>query len=432
MRIGYVSNVYPAISNTFILREVMALREAGVDVQTVSIRTAPPEHLLSELDRRAAAETVTVLPAKPSQLVRAHARAFIKRPGRYLRTLQLALRLSPAGLRGRVWQVFYFLEAMVVWDTFERRGIRHLHAHFANVACDVVLLASHYGDRAGGERWSFSFTVHGPGEFYELAQNRLKEKARRAAMVVCISHFARSQVMGLVEEDEWDKLSIVHCGVDPAAFTAPEREPDPSRPIRILNVGRLVPVKGQAVLLEALSRLIRRGVDADLVIIGDGPDRPALEAVVRRLGLQDRVTLAGAIGQDEIRDFYRAADIFCMSSFAEGLPVVLMEAMAMELAVVSTQIMGIPELVEHEANGLLLLPADPAGLADALERLVTDRDLRHELARRGREKVVRDFDSASSARQLAELYRTMPGVDGRVINDPERDLVPAAAGHARG
>jgi colanic acid/amylovoran biosynthesis glycosyltransferase len=226
---------------------------------------------------------------------------------------------------------------------------------------------------------------------------------RDATVVVCISDFARSQLMGMVEAEHWQKLRIVHCGVDTDRFSpAPQRDGDGT--VRILNVGRLTSVKGQAVLVEALAQLRADGVDARLTIVGEGPARPEIEAAAARLGVSEWVSLPGAVGQGEIRALYEDASIFCLSSFAEGVPVVLMEAMAMEIPVVAPAIMGIPELVEPGVNGVLVRPGRADQLAGAVRELAQSPELRARLGREGRRTVIEGFNIDRSAEQLAELF----------------------------
>jgi colanic acid/amylovoran biosynthesis glycosyltransferase len=405
MRIAYLCNRYPAVSLTFILREVRALRQLGVDVQTFAIRRAFPEDLVSGADREEHARTYAVLPPDPGALVRAHLTAAVLHPLRYLGTLGLALRLRPRGLRGAVWQGFYFVEAIVIWRECRRRGISHIHAQFANVATDVALLASHFGGGRAGD-WSWSFTLHGPVEFYDITQSRLPEKLRRARFVVCISDFARSQAMAFLGQEQWGKLHVVHCGVDPDVFR-PVRHSNgavSTREPHVLSVGRLIDLKGHALLLEAIAMARAEGVWARLTIVGDGSTRPALEARAAGLGLVDEVTFAGVVGQDEIAGFYADADIFCLASFAEGVPVVLMEAMAMEIAVIATRIAGIPELVEDGVSGLVVAPGRADRLAAALRTLADDPVLRRAMGKAGRAKVVAEFDVAKSGAQLRELF----------------------------
>jgi colanic acid/amylovoran biosynthesis glycosyltransferase len=398
--VAYVVGFYPALSQPFVQTEVDALRALGVQVETISIRKADGEHVLSTTNRAAADTTYAILPPRWGDVFGAHLRALVRRPLRYLQTLVLAFRLSPPGIRGPVWQFFYFVEAIVAWRRCSLAGARHLHAHMANVATDVTLLAAHFGG------WTWSFTLHGPFELWDVRRHRLAEKVRAADFVVCVSDFTRSQLMAQVDETEWPKIHVVHCGVDSGAFS--RRTPYPAAG-PILAVGRLVADKGFGVLLEALRLLADDGVDARLVLVGSGPKADALAAQAAALGVADRVTFAGAVSHDAIRDHYEHAAVFCSASFAEGIPVVLMEAMALEVPVVATRIAGVPELVEEGVSGRLVTPGRPDELADALAGLLRDRGARESLGRAGRDRVVEGFDPARSARQLLELFSETTG-----------------------
>lgn len=244
--------------------------------------------------------------------------------------------------------------------------------------------------------------MHGPTEFDDVTRYALAEKVRRARFVAVISDYARSQLMKLVEPAHWRRLEVVHCGVDPAHFEPVDRS-GRSAPLRVLTVGRLVPDKGQAVLLEAVALLGARGVDVELTLVGDGPERESLQAAAGR-----SVRFAGAVGQDLVRAHYTAADVFALPSFAEGVPVVLMEAMATGLPVVSTRIAGIAELVDHGVGGLLVAPGRAEPVAEALERLAADPLLRARLGRAGRERVVARYDIADAVERLAELFAAHP------------------------
>lgn len=407
MRILYLTGRYPAISHTFITREVRALRDLGVELDTAAIWPTDEHELLSEADREERRATFTLLPFRPARLVRAHARALLTRPRRYLAASRLALHLSVPGLRGRAMAGLWLLEAIDLWHHCRRRGIRHVHAHLNGSAPSVALLVAAFADDGprGGERWSWSMTVHGPAEFYDVARERLPEKVRRAAFVVCISDFARSQLMGLVDEEQWEKLRLVHCGVDPATFRIESRPERNGGPLRVLNVGRLARTKGHAVLIAAFAELRRRGVEATLTIVGDGPKREDLETLARRSGMAEHVHFAGAVGQDGIRSYFEDADVFCTTSFAEGVPVVLMEAMAMELPVVAPAIMGVGELVEDGVSGMLTPPSRPDRVAEALQLLARDPGRSRELALRGRETVLAGFDVRHSAAELQRIFQ---------------------------
>jgi glycosyltransferase involved in cell wall biosynthesis len=398
MRIGYLASHYPAVAHAFLLREVRALRAAGVDVRTFSIHRATAEELLAVRDREEAEQTYAVLPPRPAELILTHMLALLRAPRRYLSTLTFALRRANPGLRGRSWGLFYFAEAIMLWRAARRQGVRHLHAVFADVATDVALLTTRYG----GQGWTWSLAVHGPVEFYDVQLNHLAEKIGAARFAVAISNFGRSQLMTVSDHDRWSDIHVVRMGIEPQAF-AVDGERSRSDPPNILCVGRLVHIKGQALLLEALARLRGSGTSCRLTLVGEGPNRGELERFADRLGVSEQVTFAGAVGQDEIRSIYRAADIFCLPSMAEGLPVVLMEAMALELPVVTTRIFGIPELVEDERTGLLVSPGRLDELVGALDRLLGDPDLCERLGREARRKVLAEFDVNQSARQLREV-----------------------------
>ena len=410
MRIAYLASRYPAVSHTFIQREIAGLRDQGVTIDTFAIRRAQPDEVLSRADDAEARATYALLPVRITHLLRAHLRALVRHPRGYEATLREALRLAPAGARGALWQGFYFGEAVLLWDRLRRRGTPHVHAHFANVASDVALLAAFLGREAGEGPRSWSLTMHGSTEFYDVPGYRLAEKARTAAFVACVSDFTRSQMMLFVEEEHWPKLALVRCGVDPERFRAVAAPSDAAGrdggPVRVLTVGRLVGGKGFALLLDAVHALVERGLDVALTVVGDGPSREHLHAQAARLGLADRVEWVGALGQDEIRAAYARADVFCLPSFAEGVPVVLMEAMAMEVPVVATRIAGIPELIEDGASGLLVTPARGDELADAIGRLVDDPALRARLGAAGRRAVLEGYDVGRWTAELRGMLET--------------------------
>jgi colanic acid/amylovoran biosynthesis glycosyltransferase len=403
-KIAYLCSEYPAISHTFILREVEALRKLGAEITTFSIRRTPPDRLLADADRAAADTTVAILPPRRLRLLTTHFKVAVRSPRHYLSTLRLALRLAPRGLKGRLWQLFYFIESVVVWSECREREIRHIHVHLANAAADVGLLATHLGSATEPEQaWSWSFTMHGPTEFFDLRHFRLAEKLQSARFVVCISNFARSQLMALSEPGTWDRLHVVHVGIPVGQFTRSRPiAPDPD--LEILYIGRLVPEKGQAVLLEAVALLKGRGRSVRVTLAGDGQLRGELEWLAGDLGIESQVSFLGAVGQEQLHDLYESAAIFCLPSFAEGVPVVLMEAMAMEVPAISTRIAGIPELIEDGHSGLLVAPGSLVELADSLEELLADPAFRRQLGSQGRAKVMGEFDAERSAKQLYELF----------------------------
>jgi glycosyltransferase involved in cell wall biosynthesis len=412
-RCAYLVSRYPLQTHTFILNEVRAMRDAGVHIETISIRRVPPEALLSEADRREFERTHALLPVAPAQLARAHARALRRGPLAYLRVLASALRSSHGGARATLWQLFYFGEAVLLWAWLEDRGLRHIHVHHANVSSDVALLACRFANVAGpgdAERWTWSVTVHGPAEFVDVPGYKLQLKAEAADAVICVSDFARSQLLSIVGASAGERLHTVHCGVDMERFS-PRAPTHHEGPMSVLTVAQLAPRKGLDVLLDAVALLRARDVPVEAVIVGDGDQRRHLETRARDLGLEDVVTFAGAVGQDRIPDYYAGADVFCLPSFAEGIPIVLMEAMARQLPVVATAVMGVPELVVDRRSGLLVPPARADLLADALEELAHDPALRERLGVEARKHVAEGFELHSVVAQLL-------GVLGPLIAKP--------------
>lgn len=406
VRVTYVVSWYPGVSHTFIQREIRALRALGNHVDVVSIHRASPD-VMSAADLEELASTFTILPASPMKIARGHAKALLRSPRAYFDTLRHALSVAPPGARARLWQLFYFVEAMIVWERCRRRDVRHLHAHFANVGADVAWLTCHFGRAVDGPgAWSWSFTMHGCMEFWDVERYNLGRKVAASDLVIAISDFTRAQLMNFVEPEHWDKIEVVHCGVDVDTYRPAAADGERSQTTRVLCVGRLSPEKGQTLLLKAIADLRASGIDTiQLTLVGDGPLRAALERECSELRLADVVTFAGAVDQDAMPEYYRRADVFCQPSFMEGIPVVLMEAMASGLAVVSSGVAGIPELIDDGESGILVRPGRTDELARAIAELARDPARREALGRRGRETVLRDFDARENAAEVATRFR---------------------------
>ncbi len=407
LRVAYVVGYYPAVTHTFITREINRLRAAGLEIDVFSLRRPPASTLLTAADRRDAQETSVVLPPPPVELIDAHLRALLSRPRLYLRTLRHALRMGEGGVRHRLWQLFYFGEGVLLWRRLRARGIRHVHAHFAHSGSSVALLAAELG---APERMIFSFTMHGQAEFDQVVRYALAEKVRCAAFVACISYHTRAQLMRLVAPDQWPKLVIVRCGVDVEEFAlADPVQRAAGAALRILYVGRLAPDKGQGALIEACGQLVADGIDFELKLAGDGEDRARLEALAAEAGITSRISFCGSVGQDRIRDLYTEAHVFCLPSFAEGIPVVLMEAMAIGRPVVATRVMGVAELVEDGHSGLLVPPGNPDELACALRRIALEPESAARFVAAGRARVEADYALDVSTARLLELFTEAAG-----------------------
>ena len=418
LRIAYMTGVYPRATDTFIQREVAALRAAGVHVHTFSIRKPATKENVGPEQQAERERTFYVLPPCPWAMFTSHLRLLLTSPGRYFAALRTMLTVRPPGLKAFVWQCAYFAEAGIIALRVRELGIVHLHNHFSNSSCSVAMLAAEMGG------FTFSFTMHGPAEFFEPKYWRIDEKTRRALFVACISHFCRSQAMVFAPQEKWDLLHVVHCGVDPALF-APRRHSGAGS--QLLFVGRLAGVKGLPILLDALAQLKQRRPDIHLNVAGDGPDRARLEAQARRLGVAENVTFLGYRSQQQVRELLAGTDVFVMTSFAEGVPVVLMEAMAAQVAVVATRIAGIPELVDDGVSGFLVPPGDSQSVVQRVDQLLADADLRNQFGTSGRRKVEQEFNIALEADRLRHVLTSALAGQGTPIR-PNVEATPLLEG----
>jgi glycosyltransferase involved in cell wall biosynthesis len=396
MRLAYLVSQYPAINHTYILREIRTLRAIGFDIDVISVR--PPDRLpekLSAEELEELRETYAVLTAGSGAILTAHVLTFVKRPLAYLAGLWEALRLSGGDPRKAISNIVYFGEAVVIGHRLLRLGLRHLHCHYASTPALFVARIFPI---------TYSVTIHGSAEFDDVRGSYLAHKVARARFVCAISFYGRSQLMKASEPRYWDKLEVNPLGVDCARFLPPPHRRDHS-PFEVLCVGTLMPSKGLPLLINAVDRLVRQGRSMHLRLVGDGPDRQDLESTIVTRGLEGHVTLEGNCNQDRVQAFYRETDLFVLASFAEGIPVVLMEAMAMELPCVATWITGIPELIRHGIDGWLVPPADEEQLADAIAKLMDDPELRRKLGRSARIRVQEKYDLERNTERLAEIYR---------------------------
>jgi colanic acid/amylovoran biosynthesis glycosyltransferase len=408
VRIAHLVSQYPAPSHTFIRREVLALRARGIDVHTFSVRSG---ECISDDDESARAETFYILPARPLRVLVALCTALLSHPRRAFDTLLEALRHRVPGSRALAWSLFYFLEAMVLAHELQRRKIKHVHNHFANAGANVGYLAS----RFLGLPWSL--TLHGISETDYPAGVILPDKILAARFVVCASYFGLAQAMRLVPHKHWGKMFVGRCGLDLKALPVRAREANP-RP-RLVCVGRLSAEKGHFGLLEAFKAVRNRGVDAELVLVGDGPERERIEDVVSALDLVGHVQLLGRLPADATLNEIARSDLLVLASFMEGLPVVLMEAMALGLPVISSRVAGVPELVEHGVEGLLFTPGKWSELTETLHTLLSNQQLREQMGKAGRSKVEHEFEIGRAVEPLARhLAETAAGVPR--LGDSER------------
>jgi glycosyltransferase involved in cell wall biosynthesis len=402
-RIAYLTSEFPTVSHTFILREIEGLRAAGHKVLPCSIRKTASSQHKGPAEQAIAAETFNIIAAAkvPGILLVALGWA-LARPGRLAAALRQSFSVSVPGLRGRSYALIYAVEAIVLAHYLTRSGAGHLHTHFANAGATVGMLAA----RLAG--LTFSFTLHGPSDLREPERTRLDAKIAAARFVACISHYARSQAMLNADPGHWDRLKIIHCGVVPSRYAA---APDAAaQPPALIFVGRLAPVKGLRILIEAFAAARADVPEMTLTIVGDGPERDWLERAAR--DFDGALRLTGALSQDEVAAELAKARAMVLPSFAEGVPVVLMEAMAAGRAVIATRITGVPELVEDGVSGRLVSAGDAEALAAAMVAIARDGASAAAMGAEGRKTVAADFDIAAEVARLVNLF------EGRMPEGP--------------
>lgn len=399
-KVAYLVNRYPAVSHSFIRREIVALEAQGITVERFSIR--PPESTLVDPgDVAEAGKTRSLVAAGLGALAGAWFAAARNGLGAWFAVLLAAVRLGRRSQRGILRHLIYMAEACLLVRWLKQSGgIRHLHAHFGTNSAAVAMFTRMLGGP------TYSFTVHGPEEFDRPDDLSLREKIERAAAVVGVSDFGRSQLYRWTKYEQWHKVHVVRCGVD-AAFL--DGGPQPlAENRRLVCVGRLVPEKGQMLVLDALSALAREGTDAEIVLVGDGPLRSAVEQRIRDLSLETRVRITGWVSNDVVRRELVDGRAMLLPSFAEGLPVVLMEALALGRPAITTYIAGIPELVENHVNGWVI----PAGSLESLVQAIrhalkaTPDDLTR-MGKAGAAAVAARHDARTEAGRLAALFRQL-------------------------
>lgn len=448
MQILYLTSEYPAISHTFILQEIKTLRaqKEPIRIATASIRR--PQNVES-MGSEEQAEYHATLYLREKLLRRGLLALWSlckRKPKGAAALLYHGMRFCLCdGPKSLVKTGAYILEAAILLEHCHAKDIAHVHVHFANPAATVAMLA------ASSYEIDFSISAHGPDIFYDCRENLLAMKAKRARFVRCISHYCASQFMRLMPPQDWGKLHVVRCGVCVEDFTPlstlaehhdeanhdeggkEKLQYDESVPqgIRFLCLGRLCPAKAQALLIEAFTMVYaywentyEKQTDAEkrapfyvppnihIVGGGQGPSDPygleALQVLVGNNSVlrgKDAVHFTGPLSHDQSRAHYAKADIFVLPSVAEGVPIVLMEAMAMEIPCISTHITGIGELIDTEKDGILCTAGDVQSLTDAMIRLMEDASLRRTLGKAGREKVLARYDLRINAEHMAQLFR---------------------------
>lgn len=405
--VAYITHSFPLLTETFVYREVFGLKRRGFRVETFAI-WKPDKNKLSQEARHLVESSHYVFPISWPKFFTSHLFFLCTRPGKYLTTLFFVLTRKGESARNRRRAFIHFCDAVYLATEMKRLDIRHIHAHFAINAATIALVIF----RLLGI--TYSFTAHNT---FFIDRVLLKEKVRAARFIIAISEFTRQFLTKLVPDDNiGDKIHIVHCALSVNDFSPPDPKPVNDVPV-LLFVAHLAERKGAPVLVEACRILAERGVTFRCVIVGDGPQRTLVEQLVEQYALQEAVELTGVVFQENLKEYLNKADVFVLPCITasngdmDGIPVVLMEAMAMEIATVSTYVSGIPELIEDGVNGLLVQEKDAVALADTLQRLLEDDELRLRLGKNGRQKVMREFDIDKTTAQLTSLFEKYLSAD---------------------
>ncbi len=394
--IAYLVNQYPKVSHSFIRREIAALETQGLTVARFSIRSCADE-LVDPDDIKELDKTQIVLDHPWSELLFTIVRVVLQRPMSFITALGLAFQLGLRDESGPLYHLAYLAEACVLLAWFEAADIDHVHAHFGTNSTTVAMLCHAMGGPP------YSFTVHGPEEFDKVRAISLAEKIRRAAFVVAISSFGKSQLYRWTALEDWPKVHVVHCGLD-QTFLAQGFTPIPEQR-HLVCVGRLSGQKGHLLLLEAVKQLVDTGYRFTVVLVGDGEMRSQVEALIAAYGLQNCVSITGWASSEVVKTQLLKAQALVLPSFAEGLPVVIMEALALGRPVITTSIAGIPELVETVVNGWLVVPGSVESLVNAMRAALDTSPAEQEtMGKAGMAKVAQQHNIDIEAAHLARLF----------------------------
>jgi len=395
MKIAYITSLYPAVSHTFILNEILALRRLGVEIGTFSINRAELKDTLGSIAESERLTTRSLLPLPVADLSRAMLWGLSHRPGMTARML-LQNVAKGGGLKSKLKWLAYTLEGILLAHWLVLGHFDHLHCHFGNSGSNTAQIAARLA------AIPFSITCHG-SELNDPYGFRLPEKVREAAFTVCVSKFGRARLMHVCSRQDWPKLHVVRCGqarsepddFSSASVGAPE----------ILCVGRLSAEKGHYVLLDAFEQLQNRNIEASLTIVGDGPMRDELESRSRQLPFPGSIRFTGSLEPSKVAEYFSRSFFVVLASFSEGVPVVLIEAFAHGRPVVATRVGGVPELVEDGASGYVVSPGDATELADAMAKMLSDPARAGRMGKIGAKRVQEAFSDLTSAQQLRDLFQ---------------------------
>jgi glycosyltransferase involved in cell wall biosynthesis len=399
MKIAYLAHEYPKVTHTFIRREIKGVERRGFQVERIALWRPRLDELPDAEDQEEFHRTFGVMDRRAGLLIDVGLVA-LQHPWNWLRTVYRAARLGFHSHRGLLHHLAYFVEACAIFRHARKRGVDHVHAHFGMSVTMVAMLLQELGGP------SYSFQIHGPGEWDAPGLLHIPEKVAKAAFATAISDFARGQTWRWTPPEHWDKVHVVRCGVD-ERFIEQEVVPVPDVP-RFLHVGRMGRSKAQPLILRAAARLKAMDRAFEIVIIGDGELREYLESLIAELDIADVIRLVGWTTGEGVREELLRSRALLLPSFGEGLPVIIMEALAVARPVITTRIAGIGELVVGGENGWLISSGNPDQIVEAmLEALDTPAEKLTEMGLKGREAVRAMHDSHAEAGKLADLFATL-------------------------
>jgi glycosyltransferase involved in cell wall biosynthesis len=394
MQISYLINQYPKVSHSFIRREILALERQGFNVQRIAQR-GWKDTIVDKQDILEREKTLYIVKQGATSLMLSTFKVMISKPKTFFSVLYLALSMIKGSDRSALHHLIYFLEACQMQGWLALHKSQHLHAHFGTNSSEIAMFASQLAGIP------YSFTVHGPEEFDKPQALGLNQKIKLAKFVAAISSYGKSQLFRWADYKDWQKIKEIHCGLESDFYL--NTMPVKPKPNSMVCVGRICEQKGQLLLIEAIRKLHQDGINIYLTLAGDGEMRQEVEALIKQYKLEPYINITGWISSDEVKAQILSSEVMVLPSFAEGLPVVIMEAMALNRPVISTYVAGIPELVSHQENGWLCAAGDIDGLASAMnEALKTHKTTLKKMANLAYKKVVARHNIDQEAAKLAQ------------------------------
>ncbi len=413
--LAYLTTAYPEVSHTFIRREICELERLGYQVLRFSIRRHQSE-LVDPLDQIEAEQTVYILAQGAVRLLVSALLLLITRPLTMGRAVTVMLTMHQRSERGLIRHIAYLVEACDLVQQLQQQGLSHVHVHFGTNAAAVARLASYLTDI------TYSMTIHGPSVFDAVIGFSLANKVIDSTFTVAISDYCAAQLKRWVPYDHWSKIHIIRCTIDANFQTPVPISPDSNT---LVCIGRLAPPKGHLVLLQALYQLVQDGVSVHLIIAGGGDMQSIIAEQIETLQLQSYVSLPGWVSGDQVRQLLSESRALVLPSFAEGLPVVIMEAFAMKRPVITTFVAGIPELVHDQINGWLVPAGQVNPLAQAIrEALTTPIDTLNQMAEVGYQQIMAEFQSSVAIPKLADLFQRYCGISAPTVSSDQGATQP--------